>query len=175
MKLPLLLILSTFISISVRAQGIYQLWGMTSRGGTNDIGTIFSTDSKGRNVVNRFSFDIAIPGKTPDRTELTEYNGQLFGIASSGGKNQLGVIFKWDPASNTYTSLYDFSYLNGATPRGKLAVYNGKFYGMTGDGGSNGLGVIFEFDPSSNTYLKKTGPDVYIGVYTFRKPCCSGR
>lgn len=155
MKLPLLLFLATFISISSRAQGIYQLWGMTSRGGTNDIGTIFSTDSKGKNVVNRFSFDIAVPGRNPDRTELTEYNGQLFGVASSGGKNQLGVIFKWDPTSNVYTSLFDFSYLNGATPHGKLAFYNGKFYGMTGDGGINGLGVIFEFDPSSNTYLKK--------------------
>ena len=76
-------------------------------------------------------------------------------MTHSGGVNNKGVIFEWDPVSNTYTKEYDFDGENGSNPYGDLAAKDGKLYGMTSASGANNLGVIFEWNPNSNTYSKQ--------------------
>lgn len=147
--------LSLLLSINLSAQGIYQLWGMTAQGGSDDIGVVFRADGEGNNAQAVHSFTRTNLGATSMYSQLTEYNGKFYSMTSAGGSNGFGVIFEWDPVSNIYTKKYDFEIANGINPHGSLVVLSGKLYGMTVLGGANGRGVIFEWDPVSNIYTKK--------------------
>jgi uncharacterized repeat protein (TIGR03803 family) len=148
-------LLSLLFCVQSNAQGIYQLWGMTSQGGSSDVGAIFRTDGNGANIQSLYSFPQTNPGATPMYNQLTEYNGKFYSMTSQGGVNNQGVIFEWDPVTNVYIKKFDFSTAQGINPHGSLVMYNNKFYGMTLFGGSNDQGVIFEWDPSTNVYTKK--------------------
>ena len=86
---------------------------------------------------------------------------ELWGITSSGGAYNDGVIFITDSAGNNQTVVYEFngSSENGHNPMGSMMQHsNGKLYGMTNDGGDQDYysnGVIFEYDPITFTYTKK--------------------
>ncbi|WP_276503075.1 choice-of-anchor tandem repeat GloVer-containing protein [Terrimonas pollutisoli] len=144
-----------FIISTSSAQGIYQLWGMTSQGGADDIGAIFRTDGQGGNIQPVYSFPKTNLGAVPMYNQLTEYNGKFYSMTSQGGANNLGVIFEWDPVTNRYIKKYDFELASGINPHGSLVVLNNKLYGMTVFGGANDKGVIFEWDPATNVYTKK--------------------
>ena len=75
-------------------------------------------------------------------------DGMLYGMTTVGGTNSLGVIFKYDPNTNTYTKRVDLSgVVTGSVPKDSLIqVTNGTLYGMTSQGGINGFGVIFQYD-----------------------------
>src|SRR5688572_15849506 len=95
--------LSLLLSINVSGQGIYQLWGMTAQGGSDDIGVVFRADGEGNNAQPVHSFTRTNLGATPMYNQLTEYNGKFYSMTFAGGSNDLGVIFEWDPVSNIYT------------------------------------------------------------------------
>ena len=153
MKKIMLLSVLLLIRVILPAQGVYQLWGMTSAGGTQNTGVIFSTDAAGNNFQLRQQFTSNIDGINPFG-KLTLTGGKLHGMTSGGGIS--GVIFEWDPVTNIYTKKIDFTGLNGSAPFGDLTWYDGKFYGMTYSGGINITdGVIFEWDPATNEYTKK--------------------
>jgi uncharacterized repeat protein (TIGR03803 family) len=86
---------------------------------------------------------------------LTLSNGKFYGLTYAGGINNAGVIFEWDPTTNTYTKKFDFNTTNGSKPQGSLILSNGKFYGLTSTGGNSNLGVMFEWDPVTNVYTHK--------------------
>ena len=80
-------------------------------------------------------------------------NGLLYGMTQSGGANNSGVLFSYDPLANSYVKLHDFSTSTGTFPVGSLMQgTNGKLYGLTQGGGTGNLGTIFSFDPVNNTY-----------------------
>ena len=170
----LVLTLSVLLSARGFAQGIYQLWGMTSQGGTDDIGALFRADGEGKNLKSMFSFTKTNPGAIPMYNQLTEYNGKFYSMTSEGGKDNLGVIFEWDPITNIYSKKYDFETANGNSPHGNLVLMGSKFYGMTNSGGSNNLGVIFEWDPATNIYSKKYDFDRTAGSKPFGSLLLSG-
>ncbi|MBK7031014.1 MAG: hypothetical protein IPH45_18220 [Bacteroidales bacterium] len=67
-----------------------------------------------------------------------------------------GVIFEWDPVSNTIPrKIFLQDSPNGKHPTGSLTVLDGKIYGMTPEGGANRSGVIFEWDPVNQVFSKK--------------------
>jgi uncharacterized repeat protein (TIGR03803 family) len=158
-KLYSFLIAFLLCSLFVNAQGIYQMWGMTQKGGPDNNGVIFSSDTLGNNFQLRHSFDVTNAGASPMFTELIDYNGKFYGMTWRGGDNNLGVIFEWDPASNIYSKKFSFDSSNGIYPEGSLALYGGKFYGMTSFGGSDYRGVIFEWNPVTNIFIKKIDLD----------------
>ncbi len=135
--LACLLIVSSF---SVSAQGIYQLWGMTSAGGEDNLGTIFSMDSKATSLSVRHSFKSTIPGAGP-AGGLTAYAGKLYGVTSREGWNG-GIIFEWDPLTNLYKKVFD---LKGFSSSG-LALCDGVFYGTTAQN------TLFSWHPETKVY-----------------------
>ncbi len=142
-------------SQNLKAQG--QLWGTTVTGGTNNIGVIFKTNGDGTGYSVQKSFSGNSTGSNPQGDLTLASDGKLYGLTSSGGANNVGVIFEYDPIANSYLKRFDFS-LNstGYSPGGNLIqAANGKLYGMTGFGGQNGSGTIFEFDPTNNAFAKK--------------------
>jgi len=103
-------------------------------------------------------------GANPNYNNLIESNGKFYGMTTSGGVNNVGVIFEWNPTTSVYDKLHDFDYTTGANPYGSLIESNGKFYGMTNSGGVNNVGVIFEWDPITNTITKQYDFDSTTGA-----------
>lgn len=133
-------------------------WGMTAEGGAFNAGTIFKMEPDGTGHTIQHSFAIETPGSRPGfgSQMLQLANGKMYGVTEYGGLNASGVLYEYNPATNTYIKLYDFAQATGRNPTGGLALApNGKLYGMTQAGGSANFGVLFEFDLTTNTYTKK--------------------
>ncbi len=132
-----------------------KLYGMTSEGGTNNAGVLFQFDFSTNTYTKKFDFSTA-NGTSPHGSLMQAADGNLYGMTQQGGANAAGVIFQYEPSSNTYTKKIDLSTANGSIPFGALMqASDGKLYGMTQQGGANSLGVLFQYDPSSNTYTRK--------------------
>ncbi len=134
-----------------------KLYGMTSSGGSNDAGVIFSFDPSSSTYTRLIDFD-ETNGRDPHGNLIQANDGKLYGMTSSGGISNLGVIFSFDLSTSVYTKLKDFDAVDGANPSGNLIqASDGKLYGMTTDGLSGGnseFGVIFSFDPATFTYTR---------------------
>ncbi|HRG57687.1 MAG TPA: T9SS type A sorting domain-containing protein [Bacteroidia bacterium] len=132
-------------------------YGMRTRGGANDLGTIFKTDNSGNNFQKTHDFSAGYIGKRPIG-ELTEYApGEFYGTTTKGGDYDKGTIFKYDLNNGTYNVIYHFgnNSAEGETPRTKLLkANNGKMYGIAVEGGANNDGVLFEIDINGNYTVK---------------------
>jgi len=152
-----------------------KLYGTTIFGGNTNNGVIFEFDPATDTYTKKYNFDFnSRVGVRPRDNELLIYNSKLYGMTNEGGTNNVGVIFEFDPATDTYTKKYDFKDLNGEKPYGGLSLLNDKFYGTTSEGGTNNVGVIFEFDPATDTYTKKYDFDNTNGTKPFDGLTLSG-
>ncbi len=146
-------IFSLLFPLSIYGQS--KIWGITNKGGSGTIGTVYNTDNDGTNqaLLNEFAADN--PGSKPFG-DLIEINGKLYGLTSEGGNFNKGVIFSFDLATQQYTKLFDFDgTANGANPKGKLMqASNGLLYGVTSKGGAQDGGVLFSFNTSTSSYSK---------------------
>ncbi|MBK9415326.1 MAG: hypothetical protein IPN61_18230 [Bacteroidetes bacterium] len=140
---------------------------MTSEGGQDRVGTIFSMDLTGSNYYDK-PFTVDNSGTYPRGTLLKASNGLLYGSASSGGINDNGLIFSFDPIGNIYNILFDFDGINGSSPTGTLIESNnGLLYGMTTEGGINNSGVLYNFDPAGNVFNKLFDLDSVSGSFPY--------
>jgi uncharacterized repeat protein (TIGR03803 family) len=133
------------------------LYGMASSGGANNLGSIFSYDPNTSALVKLIDFNGATNGSAPSGSLMQSSSGKLFGLTFSGGTNNTGVLFRFDPMTLNYTKLQDFGgIITGSNPQGSLLqASNGKLYGMTTGGGAKGSGTIFEYDTLAATFTDK--------------------
>ena len=127
---------------------------------TTDIYTVKFEFDNVYNPTNPFSFS----GKNPLGSLIQSTNGKLYGMTIYGGTSNIGVVFEFDPVTDTYSKKLDFDGSNGKNPEGSLMqASNGNLYGMTRYGGTDNVGVIFEFDSATDTYSKKLDFNYYNG------------
>ena len=140
-----------------------KFYGMTYEGGADDFGVIFEWDLATNTFIKKFDFRYYIKsendsiqvGRNPIGSLMEASNGKFYGMTYSGGSNDKGVLFEWDPAGDTYTKKFDFDGINGRNPCGSLMeAANGKIYGVA-LGGKFDRGVIFEWDVHTNALEKK--------------------
>jgi len=83
--------------------------------------------------------------------------GQLWGVASEGGTDGLGVIYRTNLDGTGLTVAKSFlSPYSGVDPiEGFVEAPNGKLYGVTNRGGMYDYGVLFELNPATGEYVKK--------------------
>lgn len=144
-----------------------KLYGMTSFGGNLNVGVIFSFDPSSSTYTKLYDFDNTT-GANPEGSLLQTSDGKMYGMTTQGGANNLGVIFSFDPLSNSFAVLKNFDDVNGAIPTGNLvATSNGLLYGMTVNGGINGAGVIFSFNPTDSGYQKLRDFESGSGYYPY--------
>ena len=130
------------------------LYGMTSEGGTNDYGVLFSVNTNGSDYTVLYDFDSS-SGEYPYGS-LIEVDGIFYGTASEGGSGY-GCVFSFDPTGLVYTVVVNFtgdtgSYPGGA-PYGSLLFYHDLLYGMTYVGGSTeDSGCVFSVKPDGSDY-----------------------
>lgn len=143
----LLLILLVSSMGHVLAQPL-EIWGVSPRGGIDDNGFIYKTDESGENLEIVYQFEGGTEGGGPFWSLTQTSNGRIFGVTSSGGANDVGVLYSISPDDYSYQVHYDFA---TDLPLGSLTqVANGKLYGF----GSAGFGYIFEFDLETQDFKK---------------------
>ncbi len=144
-----------------------KLYGLTPSGGAANNGVLFEFDTATNEVTVKVNFDGAAQGAKPEGS-LMVFNNKLYGTTSTGGINNEGVIFSYEPSSNTFNKHLDMeAAVTGSTSYATLSEFNGKLYGHTFAGGANGVGTLFEFDPTNNTLTNKIDFD---GVAKGRNP-----
>jgi uncharacterized repeat protein (TIGR03803 family) len=134
-----------------------KIYGMTEKGGLHNWGVIFQLDPVTLTLKKKFDFDDLGTGSGPQGSLLLANDGKMYGLANTGGANDYGTLFQFDPATASFTKKFDFDgNARGGNPLGTLIQSkNGKLYGMTSAGGVNDFGAIFEYDPTTSTYTKK--------------------
>jgi uncharacterized repeat protein (TIGR03803 family) len=127
------------------------LYGTADDGGLYKSGTAFKITLAGT-LTTLHSFcaktDCA-DGGVPEASLVVGRDGNLYGVASSGGKgcSSCGTVFELSSAG-TFSTLHDFDGSNGENPLGLMLADDGNFFGTTSAGGSGSGGTIFEMAPS---------------------------
>jgi uncharacterized repeat protein (TIGR03803 family) len=119
-----------------------ELYGMTSGGGKNDSGCIFSVNIN--SDVYRDLHDFTESTGFYPTAGLTLSEGVLYGMTQYGGANYGGVFFSIDTTGSGYKDRYDFAY--NAEPRNTLVPsVSGKIlYGVSASGPD--AGMVFSID-----------------------------
>jgi uncharacterized repeat protein (TIGR03803 family) len=139
-----------------------KLYGLISRGGSHNLGTIFSYDpTPGVTTpyVDLHDFDSLATGTVPNGSLTLDSDGKLYGLTSAGGANGNGIIFSYNPGAvtpysylsdlpsqmrfsdgslSTETTLYSYGSLTFGS--------DGKLYGITY------RGLVYSYDLTLGTY-----------------------
>jgi uncharacterized repeat protein (TIGR03803 family) len=131
------------------------LYGVTTLGGSENAGVLFSYYPISDSYSKIIDFNSYLNGKSPHGSLTTASQGKFYGMTYEGGENNLGVIFEFDSHFRNYKLLHSFNGVDGAHPDGSLNIISGKLFGTTNHGGINDSGVLFEFDVDLNLYTIK--------------------
>jgi uncharacterized repeat protein (TIGR03803 family) len=131
------------------------LYGTTSEGGDNGVGTVFKLTRDGSSYLVLHSFSAAPDANLPSGTLTQGPDGKLYGVSGGGGSNDVGTVFGLDTNGGSYSVLHHFSTngTGGWGPVGGLALgRDGVLYGTTADGGSNTCGTVFRMGTDGSGY-----------------------
>lgn len=151
-----------------------KLYVASHQGGASGYGALYSIDPAlptGSNTTIIKMLD-ATSGGSANNNEMIVYNNKLYGCLNQAGNNFGGTLFELDPATNTFTKLFNFDYTaSGDQPLGKLVQNGATFIGLCGRGGTNGTGTVYEWDPANPTTVVKK---YSFGPNNFNNPINAG-
>jgi uncharacterized repeat protein (TIGR03803 family) len=127
--------------------GNVKLYGTTSQGGTENVGTVFELDNGHETILHNFN---ALNGDGIGPVGLLEAGG-FYGTTVAGGalNCDCGTVFRVTSAKRE-TILHAFTGLDGVNPvAGLVRDKAGNLYGTTLNGG-NDYGTIFKLDTLGN-------------------------
>jgi uncharacterized repeat protein (TIGR03803 family) len=130
-------------------------YGMTAEGGSGHKGTIYKMKPDGSEYSILYSFQKETGHNPHARLTLGTDGHTLFGIARTGGTDNLGVIFSYDLSDSNYKVLHNFQKdkKNGYTPEhGYLTLADNKLFGMTKYGGEKDKGVIYSINQDGSDF-----------------------
>ena len=120
------------------------LYGTTVSGGAtgNNYGTAYRISLSGE-LTALHSFSGGVDGGRPIAGLIQASDGSFYGVASVGGANGGGSIFRIT-ADGAFSTLHSFGKKDGTGPVAALMqATDGNLYGTTSQGGSHGSGTIF--------------------------------
>ncbi|MBM2813623.1 MAG: autotransporter-associated beta strand repeat-containing protein [Ignavibacteria bacterium] len=130
------------------------LYGMTSSGTSGNKGNIFkiNTNGTGYTVLHLFGGGSS-DGASP-YGDLVLSGGVLYGMTSSGGTQNRGVIFKINTDGTGFALIRDLvgGATDGSAPYGSLNLIGGVLYGMNSNGGTQNRGVIFSLNTDGSGF-----------------------
>jgi uncharacterized repeat protein (TIGR03803 family) len=133
------------------------LYGTLSSGGTGDTGAIYRITTGGTyKVLYNFTTAGTTDGKWPYGGLVQGSDNFLYGVASGGGTNGLGTLFKISTTGTGFNVLHNFATATGDTPYPALLLHtNGTMYGMTFHGGTHApYGTLFSFANNLKPFVK---------------------
>ncbi len=137
------------------------LYGTTSDGGGNNLGTVFGISlTQTGQFTTLHNFAGGAEGAYPMTGVIEGADGNLYGTTFSGGANNCGTVFQLKPngATSTVTTLHSFSCSNSAGqdlgyPMGSLVQgLDGTLYGTTSAVGLRGSGTLFSIKPDGTGF-----------------------
>lgn len=135
------------------------IFGTAYYGGDSNRGTVYEV-VKGTNTIKALtSFGGGSPGAYPSGNIVMDGGGNIYGTTESGGKANLGTIYKLASGTSTVTTLATFD-------RGK---YGASAVGLVSDGSGNLYGGIYYGGPSdySAVYELLNGSSAVTTLATF--------
>ena len=138
------------------------LYGMTTIGGSQDLGAIFrvQTDGTGFSLLDSFNMDDN-NGMSPVG-DLTYSAGNLYGMTPQSGITGRGNVFSMSTNGTGFTILHNWSLspTNGALPlqpytqisHNDVLVSGSNLYGMTYYNGVNGDGTIWSMNTNGSGF-----------------------
>jgi uncharacterized repeat protein (TIGR03803 family) len=132
-----------------------KMYGFTTNGGALGVGVIFQYNIGTNTYTKKVDLNLS-EGVYPNGHLIQAANGKFYGMTNVGGSANLGVVYEYNKATQTYTKKVDLTTTLGSSPYGSLLeASNGKLYGLTSAGGASALGTLFEYDASTNTLTKR--------------------
>ena len=133
------------------------LYGTTSSGGANGLGTVFKigTNGTGYTVLKDFG-GFAGDSETPVAGVMEDQYGVLYGTAYQGGDYTYGTVYRLDKDGNNYSVVYSFggTGTDAVNPSAALVQgSDGTLYGTTYGGGSSGYGTVFKIGTNGTGYV----------------------
>lgn len=130
------------------------LYGVTMKGGSNSKNSVyFKIDTSGDNFTKLHEFD-SLGGWNP-YGEIIIYDDTVYGLTSSGGDYNFGVVYKMEIDGTGYQKLHSFGLgSDGKTPFGSLILFQNTLYGSTNVGGTGGFGTLFKIRKDGSQYEK---------------------
>lgn len=127
------------------------IYGLTTNGGADGFGTIFSVTPQGVEKIhhNLKGTDGSQPGGN-----MIEHDNVLYGTTYVGGTFGFGTAFSLDRAGR-FKVLHNFAggTADGGMLQGGLVALNSLFYGTTEGGGANGAGTLFSITSTGGEKL----------------------
>ena len=149
-----------------------KLYGTSTTGGSNDVGTVFQLDADGGgfHILKSFSSASTSPDGTGPRG-LVLSGSTLYGVTPGGGAGRSGTVFsiplncigtpsnsgpcfivlKAFPPSLVHTNNL-LTNSHGSSPLGRLVVSGDRLYGTTVAGGIFGHGTVFKLDTDGTDF-----------------------
>ncbi len=128
-----------------------RLYGVTSEGGANGVGTVFTLDLGSRLLTVLHTFEDA-NGSGPNGALILGRDTKLYGTTyyggttSSGSASSLGTIFSIARDGTGFAKLHSFDSSNGSRPIGRLLqLSDTAFVGIASAGGKCGQGTLYQF------------------------------
>jgi uncharacterized repeat protein (TIGR03803 family) len=145
------------------------LYGTTSAGGTNNLGTVFKITSAGtKSTIYSFS-GAPNDGQSPYGSVLLDSSGNLYGTTTAGGANSIGTVFKVTPGGiESVVYSFDGAQLDGQAPYSGLVIdASGNLYGTTLNGGAHSGEIVNGNTNNGGTVFKISPAGVYSVLYAF--------
>jgi uncharacterized repeat protein (TIGR03803 family) len=147
-----------------------KFYGVTPEGASG-FGAVYRFDPPAKPALSTVHVFNGPDGWSPIGKLIQASDGLLYGTTYRGGTTDQGTIFRVDPATGTFTSLFSFSGANGRNPQsGLIQASDGFLYGTTYFGGTNDQGTVYRFDPASNAVT----PLVHFTGANGRQPFIGG-
>jgi uncharacterized repeat protein (TIGR03803 family) len=86
-----------------------KLYGMCSQGGVYSGGTLFVYDTESQVYTKLHDFNPADDGYRPSSPLMKASNNKIYGTTKLGGAYDSGILFEYDPITDEYTIMHEFT------------------------------------------------------------------
>jgi len=131
-----------------------ELYGMVMGDGKNDLGALFTHDTKGNNyrILHSFKGGPQDGNRPHSCPRLNPADGMLYGMTELGGANDVGTLFRINTDGSGFRLLHSFtSATDGSNSHGAVTFDGALLYGMALKGGAHDKGTIFSFNTADST------------------------
>lgn len=138
-----------------------KLYGITTNGGANGVGTLFEYNIASNTIAIMHNFKTT-DGANGSTALIQLSNGKFYGSTQYGGSSNKGVIFEYDLTLDSLTKKVELGSTSiGYYPSGEmLETSGGKYLMLMRTGGPNSFaGTIAEYNISNNSITKKVDFD----------------
>jgi uncharacterized repeat protein (TIGR03803 family) len=135
-----------------------KLYATTVEGGATGDGTLYEYDYVADTLIVKINFNYTATGSYSYSTLLQLSDSTLYGTTYSGGLYNRGIVYQYNPNSDTLINKFNFNTVNGGageTYGSLMLATDGNLYGLSNVGGTAGIGSLFQYNVNTDTAIVK--------------------